>query len=188
MTIQNRLGEVDILVHNAGSGMISSILDEQTTPEMWQDSWNKNVLSFVETLRLVLPGMKRKQSGRVIVVGSASGKQPTKNQFISNVTKGSLIPLVKSLAEELAPHNILVNNVCPGRFLTPQRERRVRELAAAGMDEKQYYEELAATIPLRRIGRPEEIADFIVFLASERASYITGQSINVDGGLIRATF
>jgi 3-oxoacyl-[acyl-carrier protein] reductase len=186
-SILGKLGNVSTFVYNPGEGQFGGIFDDTLSEKDWYDNWNINVISFIQALRLLLPKMKEQKYGRVVIVGSASGKQPTAGQLISNVTKGSLLALVKTIAEELAPYNILVNNICPGRFITPRRERLVAQRhEREGLDPLKYYEDLAQTIPMKRLGLPGEIADVIIFMVSERASYITGQSINVDGGLVRS--
>ena len=183
--ILETFGRLDILIYSAGISRHGTLM--QVKPEHWRENWELNVVSFFHTVQLVVPEMIKVGGGNIVVLGAASGKQPTANQLISNTTKGSLAPMVKTLAEELAPHNILINNVCPGRFLTERRW----ELAKLAQEERgisadEYLREVADTVPLKRLGRPEEAADFITFLVSPKGSYITGQSITIDGGLVRS--
>lgn len=180
-SVMKQLQKIDILIYAAGRSHLGQLFD--TDSDDWMKNWKVNVLAFVETVKLVVPQMKTLGTGRIIVLGASSGKEPTWNQLVSNVTKGSLLSLVKSLALELAPYNILVNNVCPGRFITP---RRWYKAAKYGMPVEEYLKQVAEEVPLKRLGEVHEIADFITFLASEKGSYITGQSINVDGGRVRS--
>ncbi len=183
--IVKQLGRLDILIYVAGISNHGKLMDVE--PETWRKNWELNVVSFFHAVRIVVPEIKKQVSGSIIVLGASSGKQPTPNQLISNTTKGSLIPMVKTLAGELAEYNIVINNVCPGRFLTPRRWHLAeREHEQRGISAEDYFHEVASTVPLKRLGEPEEIADFITFLTSSKASYITGQSISVDGGLVRS--
>jgi 3-oxoacyl-[acyl-carrier protein] reductase len=143
-------------------------------------------LSFVNLAREVIPHMQRNHWGRFITITSISVKQPVPELILSNAVRASVVGLVKSLANEFGKDGILVNNVAPGYTATERLNELARTRAlAAGVSLKEIYENWAAEIPLRRIGKPEEIADAIVWLASERASYITGQTILVDGGIYK---
>ena len=130
--------------------------------------------------------MKENKWGRIVNITSMSVKQPIDGLILSNTVRAGIAGLAKTISNEFAPYNILVNNVCPGRIYTD----RIKQLAEqrAKRDETSFDEAISAMendIPVGRIGRPEELANLIVFLASERASYITGTTIQVDGGLIK---
>ncbi len=130
--------------------------------------------------------MQKQRWGRIINMTSVAVKQPIDGLMLSNAVRAGVIGFAKTLANELAADNILVNNVCPGYMLTD----RVRELAKVLADKRRQTPEAVMrtwedSIPLQRLGKPEEFADLVVFLASERASYITGTSIQIDGGYYR---
>ena len=182
-----QFGRLDILVCNSGGPPAKNF--EEITDEEWNTYLNLNLLSFIRLARQAIPHMKKQRWGRILNLTSVSVKQPIKELILSNVARLGVVGLTKSLANELAPFNILVNNVCPGYVQTD----RVTELAEvrARQQNKSVEEVLksyAAEIPLGRMGTPEEIANVFVFLASERASYITGVSLHVDGGFVRGVF
>ena len=140
-------------------------------------------------IRAAVPPMRRAGGGRIVVIMSNTVKQPATHLALSNGLRPGAVALARSLATELAPDNILVNSVLPGRIDTDTlRETRCLRAEREG----RAYDEIAAAesteIPLGRFGTPEEIAHLVVFLASDKATYITGQALVVDGGLIRATF
>ena len=179
-------GKIDILVHNAGgppSAPISKIRKED-----WQNSINLNLLSFVRISELVLPIMQKQKSGRIIAITSVSVKQPLNNLVLSNTTRLGVVGYAKTLANEYAKDNILVNVVCPGPTLT----NRMKELIISQMDETGKSEQEVMNfwlkdIPLGRFGHPEDLANLVVFFASERASYITGTVVQVDGGFVKSS-
>jgi 3-oxoacyl-[acyl-carrier protein] reductase len=184
-SIIDMYGKIDILIYSAGISKHGKLMELQ--PEDWQNNWELNIVSFFRTVKLVVPELKKVGGGSIVVLGASSGKQPTPNQLISNTTKGSLLPMVKTLAGELAEENIVINNICPGRFLTPRRiDIAKHEEEKRGISYEDYINEVAETVPLKRLGNSDEIADFISFIVSPKGSYITGQSISVDGGLIRS--
>lgn len=181
-------GHIDILVNNAGgppSGTFETIGDQQ-----WQAAFELNLLSAVRLIRLVLPHMRPRGSGRIINIVSTSVKEPIEGLLLSNATRMAVIGLAKTLSIELAPENITVNNVCPGRFLTDRLRlgHTVTEKKAQGMSEAEALGSMAQGIPMGRLGRPEELGALVAFLASKQAGYITGTTIQVDGGLVRAVF
>ncbi len=180
-------GTIHILVNNAG-GPPAGVF-ENLDLEAWRDAVRLSFLSAVSASRLVLPCMKRQKWGRIINITSISVKQPVDGLILSNAVRSAVVGLGKSLANELAAHGILVNNVCPGYT----RTRRVLELAEAraskeGRSAAQILAEWEKTIPLGRLGEPVEFASLVAFLASERAGYITGTTIQVDGGYVKGVF
>jgi 3-oxoacyl-[acyl-carrier protein] reductase len=180
-------GAVDICVSNAGGPPTKSFAD--TTLEDWHAAVELNFISTVHFAREVLPIMQRRQWGRFIAITSMTVKQPAENLILSNSVRSAVSGLVKSLANEYGPHNILVNNVCPGRTATARlKSMAAGAAAAAGVAPEMIERQWAAEVPLGRLGQPEEFASLVVFLASERASYINGVSIAVDGGLVKGVY
>lgn len=175
---------IHILINNAG-GPPSGPFESHDLGR-WHDALELNFLSAVHLCSLVIPYMKRQKWGRIINITSIAAKQPVEGLILSNAVRAGVLGLGKSLANELAPHNILVNNVCPGYTRTD----RVVDLARAeALRQGKSIEETCAVwermIPLGRLADPEEFAALVTFLASEKASYITGATIPVDGGYIK---
>ncbi len=182
--ISQHFGTVDILVNNCGGP--SPGLFQQLDEEEWNLAYEQVLLSVVRFSKLVLPGMMSKNWGRIINLTSISVKQPIDNLVLSNTLRAGVTGLTKSLSNEVAKFNITVNNVAPGMTLT----RRLYELAVIEAKEKgksheEVLVEMAKRVPLNRLARPEEIASVVVFLASKQASYVTGTTIQVDGGYIK---
>jgi 3-oxoacyl-[acyl-carrier protein] reductase len=182
--IASKFGSVDICVTNAGGppakGFLAASLEE------WQKAIDANFLSTVYFAREVIPHMQRKKWGRIITITSITTKQPVTDLVLSNAVRAAVVGLVKSLANEFGKDGILVNNVGPGFTATD----RLKELAKArsattGKSEQEFLDGWAADAPLKRLGEPRELAETIVWLASERASYITGQTVLVDGGMYK---
>ncbi|HTD21746.1 MAG TPA: SDR family oxidoreductase [Terriglobales bacterium] len=182
--VAERFGGVDICVANAGGPPTKNFLS--ITTEEWNKAVATNFLSVVHLAREVIPHMQRKRWGRLITITSTSVRQPVPDLVLSNSVRPAVVGLVKSLAGEFGKDGILVNNVAPGYTETERLSElsKVRALAA-GVSEEEIKNRWTVDIPLRRLGKPEEIADAIVWLASERASYITGQTILVDGGIYK---
>jgi len=183
-TVVNRFGGVDICVTNAGGppakGFLAASLDD------WRKAIELNFLSTVYFAREVIPHMQHKSWGRIITITSITTKQPVVDLVLSNAVRAAVVGLVKSLANEFGKDGILVNNVGPGYTATD----RLKDLAksrsvAMGKSEDEIFQGWAVEAPLKRLGEAREVADAIVWLASERASYITGQTILVDGGLYK---
>jgi 3-oxoacyl-[acyl-carrier protein] reductase len=179
-----KFGGVDICVTNAGGppakGFLASSLED------WQRAVELNFLSAVYFAREVIPHMQRKRWGRIITLTSITTKQPVADLVLSNAVRAAVVGLVKSLANEFGKDGILVNNVGPGFTATD----RLKELAkarssASGKREQEIFDGWAGDAPLKRLGEPREVAETIVWLASERASYITGQTVLVDGGMYK---
>ena len=180
-----RFGRIDILVTNAGGPPAGTF--DQLTREQWDDAIRLTLLSAVELARQVLPGMKERRWGRIINITSIAVKQPVDGLLLSNSLRAGLTGFARTLANEVAAEGITVNNVMPGYTRT---ERLVELLEFLAQKQGISIEEVRATwekeIPMGRLGEPRELAATIAFLASERASNITGTSIQVDGGWIRS--
>ncbi len=175
---------LDILVVTVG-GSIRGRFDS-FGDDAWHDNYNMNVIGPVRTVRALLGSIERGRSPAIVLLGAAGAKMPYVNQVVSNVHKAGLLALVKTLSHELAPKGIRVNAISPGRTLTRLWLDRAERMAAEqGTTPDEVIEEFAAEVPLGRFAEPDEIAQAVVFVASDRASYITGQSISVDGGIGR---
>jgi 3-oxoacyl-[acyl-carrier protein] reductase len=181
----SEFGRVDVLVTNGGGPPAGPF--ENHSAEAWQAAIRQNLMSVVELTRAVLPGMKERRWGRIINVTSIAVKQPVDNLILSNSVRAAVTGFARTLANEVAPFGITVNNVMPGYT----RTQRVEELAERNATlkgttpaaERAVWE---GQIPMARLGESEEFAAMVAFLASERASYTTGASIPVDGGWIKA--
>jgi 3-oxoacyl-[acyl-carrier protein] reductase len=167
--------KIDILVTNSGGPRSGKF--EELDQEDWHNAYELLLASTVDLIRGVLPTMKAQRWGRIISITSQAVKQPVANLILSNSVRASVVGLIKTLASELGAYNITVNNVMPGYTET----NRLKNLIAANPKVSQAINE----IPLGRFGQPEEFAAAVTFLASERASYITGVSLAVDGGWIQ---
>jgi len=176
--VLDRWKTVHILINNVG--FAKKALFEELTDAAWHDTFEANIFSALYCTEFVLPVMKQQRWGRIINISAVSGREPSFNLLASNVAKSGVISLTKSLANEVGKYNILVNCVCPGRILTPQISRLY--------DEKKRQELAQTETPLGRFGTSEELANLVVFLTSERASYITGTTTAVDGGIVKSLY
>ena len=184
---QERFGHIDICVANAGGPPSKSFAE--TTVEDWKAGTDLNLMSTVYLAREVLPDMRERRWGRFIAITSVTVKQPVEGLILSNSVRSAVAGLIKTLANEYGPYNVLVNNVCPGYTATARLETLSTKLAAAeNVPVEKIRERWAGQAPLRRLGQPDEFANLVVFLASERASYITGASIGVDGGIVKGIY
>lgn len=177
-------GQIDVLVNNAGgppTGTIESITDEQ-----WQGAFELNLLSYIRLIRETLPYMKM-QGGRIINIASSSVKEPIPGLLLSNTFRTGIVGLSKTLAQELAPYNILINTVSPGRIAT-ERIVQLDDITAKnnGLTREEVEEKVKANIPLGRYGEPEEFAKVVTFLVSDANGYMTGSTFLVDGGLVKS--
>lgn len=183
--VRGELGPVAILVNNAGGpppGLFDSLTDAD-----WERTFELTLMSAVRLTRAVLPDMRAAKWGRVVNISSNCVRQPIDPLFLSNSMRLAVLGWAKSLANEVAQDGILVNTVCPGWT----RTERVTSLIATrarteNRTEAEIEAEITATVPLGRIGKPEELADTVAFLASERAGYISGTTVVVDGGTVKA--
>lgn len=180
-------GGLDILVTNAGGPPLGGF--GQMTDADFQAAFELNLLSTVRMIREALPHMRARRWGRIINIQSTSVKQPIDGLLLSNAIRPGVQGLAKTLAGELGRDGITVNTVCPGRILTDRLRSGLGGRAKAlGIAYEDFVRQEMASIPLGRIGQPEEIAGVVAFLASERASYITGVTLPVDGGLVRGLY
>jgi 3-oxoacyl-[acyl-carrier protein] reductase len=177
-------GRVDILVTNAGGSSPGHFVDLKV--EQWEDAVQLTLMSAVRLLQAAVPHMRRQQSGSIVTMTSFTVKQPDANLILSNSLRLAVIGMTKTLANELAPEGIRVNAVAPGWIQTERTDQLLRDRASRqGLPLSQVTEGLLHQIPQGRMGRPEEFANAVVFLASPAASYINGVTLQVDGGLIR---
>lgn len=180
----NRWGKIDITVANAGGPPAGSY--ETITPEQVRRAVEVNLMSAVLLAKAVTPFMKRQQWGRFIALTSVSVKQPLPSLALSNTARAGVVGFVKSMATDLAPHNVLCNCVAPGYMGTERVGDLFAEQAGReGREPRDVRAEIESRIPMGRLGRPEELAALVAFLASERASYITGATIQTDGGFVQ---
>jgi 3-oxoacyl-[acyl-carrier protein] reductase len=185
-TIQ-QFGRIDILVHNAGGPPSAPI--EKISKEDWKNSIDLNLLSFIRIAYEIIPFMQKQKFGRIIAITSVSVKQPLDNLVLSNTTRLGVVGFAKTLANEYAKDNILVNVVCPGPTLTGRMKELITSTVQnTGKTEEEVMRNWTEQIPLGRLGKPEELANLVIFLTSEKASYITGTTIQVDGGFVKNIF
>ena len=181
--VEEVFGGLDVLVCNAGGPPPGAfrVLDET----QWEAAYHLTLMSVVRSIRLALP-LLRNNNGSVLALGSSSVKRPIPNLLLSNVFRPAVHALVKHLADELAPDNLRINMLSPGRILTDRTEQLDRARAEReGRTFEQVRAESVEAIPLGRLGTPEEFARVAIFLLSDAASYMTGTSILADGGMIR---
>lgn len=178
-------GPVDILITNTGGPPPGPF--ESHTPEVWSQAVHENLDSVLNLTRGVLPDMKERRWGRIVTITSVAVKQPVDGLILSNSIRAAVTGFAKSLANEMAPFGITVNNVMPGYTRTERLDHLAADIAErSGGSIEDAFAAWEAQIPLGRVGDPREFGALVAFLASERASYITGTSIAVDGGAIRA--
>jgi len=186
-TVKARLGRIDILVNNAGAirgGDFLKIPDEQ-----WAGDWSLKLLGYVRMARAVLPVMQAQGGGRIVNVVGAAARNPTVGYLPGGIANAGLINFTKGLADLGAPSNVLVTAVSPAATATSRWEALTAQQAtAAGKSVEAYRKEMEEAYPLKRIARPEDVADLVCFLASARASFLTGICITVDGGATRGVY
>ena len=181
------LGPVDILITNTGGPPAATFMD--LTEGQWAEGIQSTLLNAVRLSRLVLPGMRARHWGRIVHITSLVAKQPLPLLTISSTLRAGLSAMTRTMATEFARDNVLVNALLPGHVMT-DRQLHLGQVKAQkdGITVDQYLEKAQAAIPLGRFGRPQEIGEVIAFLCSERASYLTGMSLCVDGGITQGTF
>jgi len=176
--VTDRWGGLDILVNNAGTSMRGPF--EAVDDAMWQADLDSKLMAAVRLSRLAVPLMKARGGGRIVNVTNIGGKQPEAGTMPTTVTRAAGLALTKALSKEYAAHNILVNTVCIGRIKAGQWETRAKE---QGVPVEKLYEQMGKQVPLGRVGEADEVANVIAFLVSAAASYVTGTSVNLDGGM-----
>lgn len=176
--VVKRFGGVDILLNNAGTSKRGNFLD--LTDDEWAADLELKVFGAVRCSRLVIPHMKKRGGGRIINITISSAKQPGAGSYPTSVSRAAGLAITKALSKEFAADNILVNTICIGKIKSGQHERRIKN---EGLKAEDYYATLSKEIPLKRAGEAQEVANVIAFLASGAASYVTGTSINLDGGI-----
>lgn len=181
---KERFGRIDILVNNAGGPPSGSF--EQLTDEHWQNAFELNLLSYIRTIREALPELKS-SGGRIINIASSSIKSPIPGLILSNTFRTGIVGLTKTLAEELAPYNILLHTVAPGRIAT-DRVAHLDQVNAdkRGISRAELEERAKRQITLGRYGTPEEFAKVVTFLVSDACTYMTGNAFLVDGGMVKS--
>lgn len=177
-------GAVDVLVNNTGGPPPGFFLDFDDND--WQGAFELNLMSVIRCIREILPSMKERKWGRIVNLVSVAIKTPLPTLILSNTLRSAIPGLTATLAGQAAPYNILINNVCPGYTATERVQKLAENIAASeSISVDAAKKRWIDSIPLGRMARPEEIASLVVFLSSEAASYITGQTITVDGGFHR---
>ena len=180
-------GSVDIVVTNTGGPPAARFMSLRE--EQWRDGIESTLMNVVRLSRLAIPGMQSRKWGRIVNITSLVAKQPLELLTISSTLRAGLSALTKTLADQVARDGITVNALLPGHILT-DRQVHLNEIRSKeqGISIDEYAKRVEQSIPMARFGRPEEIGNAVTFLCSERASYITGASLQVDGGIIRSTF
>jgi len=181
-TVVEAWGGVDILVNNAGTSAAAKF--EDVTDEVWNNDLGIKVYGAIYCSRAVIPHMKAAGGGRIINLTTPAGKAPGASTLPTSMARAAGLALTKAMSRDYAEDNILVNTVCIGLVKSGQHERRYEQAQERNpsVTLDQFYENMGARVPLRRVGEPEEAGDVICFLASARASYLTGTAINIDGG------
>ncbi len=184
-TALDNYGRVDILVNNAGTSLAMPF--ENVTDDDWEGDFDLKVWGAVRFIRSVIPQMRKVGGGRIINVTNLGGRTPGPASMPTSISRAAGIAITKGLSKDLAKDNILVSTVCIGLVKSGQHERRfdARKQSEPGLTEDAFYDQLATarSVPLGRVAEAEEAGDVIAFLASERASYLTGIAVNIDGGV-----
>jgi len=176
--VVKHFGGIDILLNNAGTSKRGNFLD--LSDDEWAADLELKVFGAVRCSRLAIPHMKKRGGGRIINITISSAKQPGAGSYPTSVSRAAGLAITKALSKEFAADNILVNTICIGKIKSGQHERRYTK---DGISADEYYGKMSKDIPLKRAGEAQEVANVIAFLASDAASYVTGTSINLDGGI-----
>jgi len=179
-TVERRLGPVEILVNNVGWDHMHPFL--QTDETFWDKVIEINFKGCLRTCRRVVPGMVDREYGRIVNIGSDAARVGSSLEAVYSGAKGAVVSFTKTLAREVARYGITANSVCPGPTETPMLE----QIVAASEGGANMIEAMQRAVPMRRLGQPEDIAAAVAFLASDRAGYVTGQTLSVSGGLTMA--
>ena len=184
---KKELKAIDILINNNGGPPPSTF--EELTDEDWQRTFNSTMMSAIRLSKLVLPDMKNNKWGRIINISSVSVKTPVNGLFLSNSIRMGVLSWAKALSDEVAPHGITINTVCPGTTKTERIEQIINaQSESSGKDKSEIEEAMANSNPMLRIGEASDLSALIAFLASEKASYMTGLAVQVDGGSARTFY
>lgn len=177
-----RFGGIDILVNNAGGSRAFPFLE--ASEETWREDIEIKLFGAIFCSKAVIPHMRQRGGGRIINMTTGGGKAPGQKSVPTSVSRAAGINLTKSMATEYAPENILVNTICLGLLKSMQHERRYEQQKKERPDLTldAWYDELSKRVPVRRVGEAEEVGDLVAFLSSSRSAFITGTSINIDGG------
>jgi 3-oxoacyl-[acyl-carrier protein] reductase len=179
----DRHGPIDVLVCNGGGPSPGGLFD--LTEDDWSTAWQLTLMSTVRAVREVSPAMIERQQGRILVLGSSGVRIPIPGLLLSNVYRAGVLALVRSLARDFGPHGVTINLVAPGRFDTDRvAELDKRRAGQLDLPIEDVRRQSIAKIPVGRYGDPAELASVVAFLAGAEASYITGQCILVDGGMV----
>lgn len=180
--IAEKYGRLDILVNNAGTSAAN--LFENVTDEVWRYDIELKLFGAIRCSQRAIPMMKAHGGGRIVNITTPGGKAPTANSVPTSVSRAAGIALTKEMSKDYAADNILVNTVCIGLIKAGQHERRweAAKDGNPGLTLEAYYEEMGKRVPIGRVGEAREAGDLVAFLVSERASYITGVAVNIDGG------
>jgi NAD(P)-dependent dehydrogenase (short-subunit alcohol dehydrogenase family) len=173
-----RFGRIDILVNNAGSSARGKFLEVDDAS--WSSDIELKVFGAIRCTRLAVPHMRKQGGGRIVNITISSAKQPGAESMPTSVSRAAGLAITKALSKEFAADNIRVNTVCIGKIKSGQHARRIKK---EGLNADEYYAKTAKEIPLGRVGEPSEVANVIAFLVSDAASYVTGTSVNLDGGM-----
>lgn len=176
--VARKFGRIDILLNNAGTSKRGKFLE--LSDEEWSADLELKVFGAIRCTRLAIPYMKKQGGGRIINITISGAKQPAAGSYPTSISRAAGLAITKALSKEFAPDNILVNTICIGKIKSGQHERRYTKDGVSAAD---YYAQMGKDIPLKRVGEAQEVANVIVFLASDAASYVTGTSINLDGGI-----
>ncbi len=180
----DEFGRIDCLVNNAG-GPPAGLFMEQGE-DQWELGWKLTFMSMVRSSTKVVPIMQRQGGGSIVNITSLSVKQPVDSLILSNSYRAGVVGVAKTMANELGQYNIRINNVCPGYI----RTQRLESLLAGrgektGQSLEEVIDDISGDVPLGRPGKPDELADMVVFLSSDRARYVTGVTVQVDGGVVK---